>query len=65
MKELRGPRAAIADERKALQEARTEIGAGNYAKAGETLAAVRKKLDAAMQDVENIPQRAPRTSRKR
>ena len=41
MKELRAPRAEIADGRKALQEARTEIGAGNYDKAGEILAAVR------------------------
>jgi len=48
-----------------LQEARTEIGAGNYDKAGEILAGVRKKLDAALHDVENIPPRAPRASRKR
>jgi hypothetical protein len=61
VKELRGLRAAIADGRQALQEARTEIGAGNYAKVGETLAAVRKKLDAAITEVENIPQ--PRNAR--
>ena len=61
VKELRDPRAALADGRKALQEARTEIGAGNHAKAGEMLAAVRKKLDAAIRDVENIPQpRSPK-----
>jgi uncharacterized protein DUF4398 len=66
MKELRGPRAAAADGGKALQEARTEIGAGNYVKAGEMLTAVRKKLDAAMRDVENIPQpRNPRSPKPR
>jgi hypothetical protein len=64
-KELRAPRAVLADARTGLQEARTQIGAGNYVKAEEILSTVRKKLDAAIQDVENIPQRAPRSSRKR
>jgi len=59
-KELRGARAALEDVRKDLQEARTEIGAGNYEKAGEQLASVRKKLDAALVNVEKIPQRPPR-----
>jgi len=64
-KELRAPRALLTDVRKGLQEARTEIGAENYAKAGEILTTVRKKLDDAGHDVENIPQRPPRSSRKR
>ena len=64
-KELRAPRAVLADARKGLQEARTAIGAENYAKAGEILTAVRKNLDAAVQDVENIPRSQPRSSRKR
>ena len=60
-KELRAPKVAAADVRKGLQEARTEIGAGNYDKAGEILTSVRKKLDDAIREVENIPQPAPRT----
>ena len=64
-KELRAPRAVLADARKSLQEARTVIGAENYARAGEILTAVRKNLDHAIQDVEKIPQRAPRTPRRR
>jgi len=64
-KELRTPRAVLADARKGLQEARTEIGAENYARAVEILTPVRKNLDDAIRDVENIPQRAPRTTRKR
>jgi len=64
-KELRAPRAMLADARKGLQEARTEIGAENYAKAGEILTTVRKNLDAALQGVENIPRSQPRSSRKR
>jgi hypothetical protein len=63
LKELRAPRAALAVAQQGLQEARTEIGAGNYEKAGERLTAVRKKLDAAIRDVENIPLRAPRAGR--
>lgn len=62
-KELRAPRAALADARKGLQEAGTEIGAENYAKAGETLMEVRKKLDLAIKDVEHIPRPQPRTKR--
>lgn len=64
-KELRAPRAAVADVQKDLQEARAEIGAGNYDKAGEILTAVRKKLDAAVHDVENIPPRPSRAGRAR
>jgi hypothetical protein len=64
-KELRAPRAVIPDTRKALQEARTEIGAENYARAEEILTEVRKKLDAAIKDVENIPRPQPRSSRPR
>ena len=62
-KELRAPRAVVAEVQKDLQEARTEIGVGNYDKAGEILTAVRKKLDAAIYDVENIPPRPPRTGK--
>lgn len=62
-KELRAPRALLADARKGLQEAGAEVGAENYAKAGEILTEVRKKLDTAIQDVENIPQPAPRRPR--
>ena len=64
-KELRASRAAIADARKGLQEARTEIGAENYAKAGRIVTTVRKKLEAAITDVENIPLPPPRTPRRR
>lgn len=59
-KELRVARAAAADVQKALQEARTEIGAGNYARADEILTSVRRKLDDAIPGVENIPRPAPR-----
>jgi hypothetical protein len=64
-KELRGPRTVLADARKGLQEARTEIGAENYARAVEIITAVRKNLDEGVQDVENIPRSRPRSSRKR
>lgn len=63
--ELRAPRAVLADARKGLQEAGTEIGAENYATAGAILTEVRKKLDAAIKDVENIPRPPPRTPRRR
>lgn len=62
-KELRAPRAVLADARKALQEAGTAIGVENYATAGAMLTEVRKKLDAAIKDVENIPLPTPRTKR--
>jgi chromosome segregation ATPase len=62
-KELRPSRAALADVQKSLQEARTEIGAGNYDKAAAVLSEVRKKLDAAGREVENIPQRPQRTGK--
>ena len=61
-KELRGPRATLAAAERHLQEARAAIGGGNYEKAGEILTAVRKKLDATLRDVENIPQRPRRSS---
>jgi hypothetical protein len=65
VKDLRGPRAAMAEAQTSLQEARTRIGAGNYDTATALLAAVRKKLDAAIQDVENIRQRPARTGKGR
>jgi hypothetical protein len=64
-KELRGPRAVREDARRALQEARTQIGAGNYEKADELLASVRKKLDPAIAEVEKIRQRPPRAAKSR
>ena len=63
-KELRSVRAALVDVRKDLQEARTEIGAGNYEKAGDLLASVRKKLDAALGDDEKILQPPPRAAKR-
>jgi hypothetical protein len=62
-KELRASRAAMAEAQQGLQEARAEIGAGNYQKAGEILTAVRKKLDAAIHDVGNISPRGARGGR--
>lgn len=59
-KELRVSQAAAADVQQALQEARTEIGAGNYVGADQMLTSVRKKLDEAIQGVENIPRPSPR-----
>ncbi len=56
LKELRAPRAVVTETQKALQEARTEIGAENFDKAGEILSPVRKKLDIAIVDVRKIPQ---------
>lgn len=64
-KELRGPRAAREDARRALQEARAQIGAGNYEKADELLASVRKKLDPAIAEVEKIRLRPPRAAKGR
>ena len=63
-KELRSARAALVDVRKDLQEARTEIGAGNYEKAGELLASVRKKLDGALAATEKILQPPPRAAKR-
>jgi uncharacterized protein DUF4398 len=62
-KELRSSRAALADVQKSLQEARAEIGAGNYDKATALLREVRRNLDAAGPAVDDIPQRAQRTPR--
>jgi hypothetical protein len=64
-KELRGPRAARDEARNALQEARTQIGAGNYEKAGELLASVRKKLEATIAATEKIRLPPPRTAKSR
>jgi hypothetical protein len=64
-RQLRSPRAAVAEAQKGLQEARTEIGAGNYDKAGQILTSVRRKLDAAIKDVENIPRHPPRAAKGR
>lgn len=64
-KELRASRAVVADVQKDLQEARTQVGEGNYEEADEILRTVRKKLDEAIQNVERIPPRPPRAAKRR
>ena len=59
-KELREPRAALAKARKVLQEASAGITLGNYEDASKSLTEVRRKLDAAIHDVESISPRASR-----
>ena len=62
-KELREPRATLAEARKALQEASAAISLGNYEQGSKSLTEVRGKLDAAMKDAEKIPQPAPRSGK--
>lgn len=57
---LRGLRTALTEAQTDLQEARAQIGAGNYEKATTSLVAVREKLDAAMRAMENVSQRPAR-----
>lgn len=59
-RELRGPRAVLADGRSSLQEARTQIEAGNYQEATALLQDVRGKFSAALKNVDAIAQRGPR-----
>jgi hypothetical protein len=59
-KELQPERATLASARKALQEASAMITAGNFEQVSKSLTDVRGKLDAAVQDVEKIPQRTAR-----
>jgi hypothetical protein len=61
-KALRAGQASLRDARALLQKASASIGGGNYQEATKTLTEVRKKLDAALADVQNIP---PRPARKR
>jgi tetratricopeptide (TPR) repeat protein len=62
-KDLRTAREAMTAAQTRLQEARTLIGAGNYEEATKTLTEVLGNLDAAIVDVEKIPQRAARKRR--
>jgi hypothetical protein len=62
-KDLRGARATLAEARTALQEASTAITLGKFEQGSKLLTAVRGKLDAAIAEVEKIPQRPPRTTR--
>lgn len=61
--ELRNARAAMAAAQTRLQEARTQIGAGNYEEATNMLTEVRGNLDAAIGEVEKIPLRPARKRR--
>jgi hypothetical protein len=56
-KELRIPRDVLANGRKSLQEARTQIDAGNYTEATTTLRDVRGKFRAAMDALDALSQR--------
>jgi hypothetical protein len=62
-KELREPRATLAEARKTLQEASAAISLGNYEQGSKSLTEVRGKLDAAIRNLEKIPQPAPRTGK--
>ena len=59
-RDLRGPRAVLANGRSSLQEARTQIEAGNYQEATAILNDVREKFSSAMKDVDAIAQRGSR-----
>jgi hypothetical protein len=62
---LRAGQASLKDARGRLQKASAAISAGNYADATQMLTDVRGKIDAALKDVQNIPPRASRTTRKK
>jgi hypothetical protein len=59
-KDLRDLRAVVSEAQTGLQEARAEIGGGNYEKATASLVAVREKLDAAVRTMDTVPQRPAR-----
>jgi small-conductance mechanosensitive channel len=59
-RELQKSRATLAETRGALQEARTAIDGGSYEDISSKLAPYRSRLDAALTDVEGIPQRPAR-----
>ena len=61
--DLRNAREAMAAAQTRLQEARTQIGAGNYDEAIKTLTEVRGNLDAAIGEVAKIPTRPARKRR--
>jgi hypothetical protein len=59
-KDLRDLRAVVTEAQTGLQEARAQIGGGNYEKATASLVAVREKLDAAVRTMDTVPQRPAR-----
>jgi len=63
-KDLRDLRTVLTEAQTGLQEARAQIGGGNYEKATTSLVAVREKLDAAVRTMENLPQRPGRKKTK-
>ena len=63
VKESRPTQAVAAAAQRALQEARTLIGAGNYEQAGEILSSVRKNIEDAVRKLEELLQRPPRKKR--
>jgi hypothetical protein len=62
-RELQSSRTTLTETRTALQEARTAIDAGNYLDASSKLSSLRPRLDAALSEVEGIPQRPGRRRR--
>jgi hypothetical protein len=63
---LRAGQAALKDARARLQKASAAITAGNFEEAATTLADVRRKVDGALVDVQNIPRSTDaKTKRKR
>jgi hypothetical protein len=62
-RELQKSRATLAETRKALQEARTAIDTGNYGDVPSMLTTARSQVDAALSEVEGIPQRPVRKRR--
>jgi uncharacterized protein DUF4398 len=56
-KDLRLPRGMLMDAESSLQDARTEIRAGNYDKVTELLTHVRGMVDQANRVLDNIPQK--------
>jgi hypothetical protein len=59
-RELQKSRATLAETRTVLQEARTGIDRGEFAEVSTKLTAIRPRLDAALKEVEGIPQRPAR-----
>ena len=62
-RDLTAPRAVLANGRSSLQEARTQIEAGNYQEATALLTDVRGTLGAALKDVDTIAQRGSKRRR--
>lgn len=59
-RELQRSRTTLAETSRALQEARTAIDGGDYADVASALAPVRARVEAALTEVERIPQRPAR-----